>query len=89
MINDLTISEARSRLSSLPEELAQGPEALTVTRRGKPVLAILPWEAYEALIETMEILGDEELMAQLRQGIEDVKAGRMRSLEDIRKELDL
>ena len=89
MSDQLSISAARDRLSSLPEELERDPGAVTVTRRGKPVLAILPWEAYEALLETLEILGDEEFMAGLRQGIEDVKAGRVTDWEDVKKEFDL
>lgn len=89
MSEQLPISAARDRLSSLPEELERDPGAVTVTRRGKPVLAILPWEAYEALIETLEVLGDVEFMAGLRQGIEDVKAGRVTDWEDVKKEFDL
>lgn len=88
MHDDLTISQARGRLSSLPEELALEPGAVAVTRRGKPVLAILPWEAYEALSETLEIMGDESAMAELRRGIEDAKAGRVTDWEDIKKEFD-
>ena len=38
---ELTISDARKALLDLPEKLARTPErALTITRRGRPVLAI-------------------------------------------------
>ena len=49
----LTISEARKGLLDLPEKLARTSErAVTITRRGQPVLAILPWEFYESIVET-------------------------------------
>ena len=89
MSTEMPISEARNKLSTLPEDLEREPGTVTVTRRGKPVLAILPWEAYEAITETLEILGDEEAMAGLRQGIEDIKAGRVTDLEEVKKELGL
>ena len=75
-MQDIPITAARHALTSLPERLAEEPGAVAVTRRGKPVLAILPWELYETLVETLEILEDEELMATLRQGIQEIEAGK-------------
>jgi PHD/YefM family antitoxin component YafN of YafNO toxin-antitoxin module len=68
----LPIIKARNRLTSLPEELAENPGAIAVTRSGEPVLAILPWNLYESIMETLEILSDEELIAALRQGLKEV-----------------
>lgn len=67
----LSIIEARSRITSLPEDLAENPGAVVVTRRGTPVLAILPWDMYESIVETLEILGDAELTASLRQSLKE------------------
>src|SRR3990172_2829098 len=89
MHKDLTISAARSRLTSLPEDFEKKPGAVAVTRNAKPVMAILPWELYESLTETIEIMGDPTLMAQLRAGIEDLRLGRIVSWERAKKELDL
>ncbi len=82
----LSIGEARDRLTRLPEELAQAdhPEAITVTRRGEPVLAVLSWEFYEALMETLDILGDPEQLELLRQGIRDVSDGRTVPWEQVK-----
>jgi PHD/YefM family antitoxin component YafN of YafNO toxin-antitoxin module len=44
--------------------------AVTTTRRGRPVPAILPWEFYEGIIETLEILGDPEMVKALRESFE-------------------
>ena len=76
MLKDIPMTEARHELTSLPERLGEHHETVTITRRGKPVLAILPWEAYEALIETLEIMSDDEMMAALRQGIKEAQAGK-------------
>ncbi len=76
MIKDIPITEARHELTSLPERLAEDMEAVAVTRRGRPVMAILPWHLYESLVETLEVMGDENLMAALRKSIQEADEGK-------------
>jgi prevent-host-death family protein len=83
----LPIIKARDRLTSLPEEFAEEPGAIAVTRRGEPVLAILPWNLYESIMETLEILGDEDLMAALRQSIKEASEGKTIPWDRAKKEL--
>lgn len=60
---------------------------MTVTRRGRPILAILPIEEYEAMVETLEVLSDEETMQLIRQGLEDIEKGKLIPMEEVmRKE---
>ncbi len=89
MTQTLSIMEARAKLTALPEEFERNPETatITVTRRGKPVLAVMPWDLYDSLIETIEILGDEELMKALRKSLQDVKKGRTYTIAEVRKSL--
>jgi antitoxin YefM len=82
-----SISEIREEITRLPEQFEQEPGAVTVTRHGKPVMAILPWELYESIMETLEIMGDAELMAAFRQGVKDIEEGRVKPLDDVLKEL--
>jgi prevent-host-death family protein len=86
--NIYSISEIREQITRLPEQFEQEPAAVTVTRHGKPVMAILPWELYESIMETLEIMGDAELMAAFRQGVKDMEEGRIKPLDDVLKELD-
>jgi PHD/YefM family antitoxin component YafN of YafNO toxin-antitoxin module len=89
----LSIVEAREQLTRLPEMFAHELEtdhsirAIAVTRHNKPVLAILPWDLYESLVETLEILGEQELMAELRQSLQDAIEGKGESWENVKKEL--
>jgi prevent-host-death family protein len=85
----ITISELQSKATQLPEQFSDDPEAITVTRHGKPVMAILPFEDYqqlrkrvdtlieqlEGMQETLEIMQDEELMAAFREGVEALQRG--------------
>jgi len=40
----------------------------------------------EELLETAEILGDPEMMKNIHEGIEDIKAGRVKELHSLLKE---
>jgi prevent-host-death family protein len=84
----LTISEARKALLDLPEKLARTSErAVTITRRGRPVLAILPWEFYESIVETLDILGHPEMVRALRESLDDLERGRVVSNAEAKKRL--
>ncbi len=85
----LPIAEARRELNHLPEKLRKAHEAITVTRRGKPIMAIMDWEFYETIIETVEILGDAKIMRDIKRGIRDIKAGKGISWEKAKRELVL
>ena len=101
--HSISISEAQNKITQLPEQFGEEPEAVTVTRHGKPVMAILPINTYrslleqldialeklEAIEETLEILHDEELMASFREGVQELAEGKGRPWEDVKKELGL
>lgn len=84
----LAMAEARKQLPKLADALEKHPEigAIKITRRGKPVLAVLSWDLYESVIETMEIMSDPELMAAFRQGVKEMQEGKAIPLEQFRRE---
>ena len=73
---ELNTVDARRELTKLPEKLGAEPATVAVTRRGKPVLAIMTWGDYQAILETMEILSDNDAVEQLRRSIKEVKEGK-------------
>jgi antitoxin YefM len=75
-IEEITTVDARRELTKLPEKLEANPTTIAVTRRGKPVLAIMSWEDYESILETLEILNDDESVERLRGSIKEVKEGK-------------
>ena len=91
MPHTLSIMEARKQLTSLPETLMHDGQVdvLEITRRGKPVLAVMPWELYEAVSETLEVMGDRELITQLRQSIEEMESGTLIPWQNAKRELGL
>ncbi len=88
MLRTIPITEARDEMTSLPERLAEEQETVAVTRRGKPVLALMPWELYETIIETLEIMGDEALMSTLKKSVQEAKTNQVISWDEAEKILD-
>ncbi len=84
----LSVSEARERLTQLPEEFTRHPDlTIQVTRHGTPVMAVLPWDVYESIVETLEVMGDPELLAALRQSAAELARGEGIAWEAVRDEL--
>jgi antitoxin YefM len=91
MPKSLSMVEARKLLTSLPEEFAREGEldAVAVTRRGKPVLAVMPWELYETITETLEVMADRDMTLVLRESIAQYGRGEAIPWEKAREDLDL
>ena len=84
---ELNMVDARRSLTKLPERLEARPATVAVTRRGKPVLAIMTWDDYEAILETLEVLSDDEATEQLRHSIQEVKEGKAVPWEEAKSRL--
>ena len=84
----LPITEARSKFMKLPDQAAKH-KILAITRRNKEVMAVMSWELYEGLLETLEIMSDPKLMSNLKKSLDDIKAGRIYSLSEASERLGL
>lgn len=89
MAKTVPLTEARAKLSELIDELESRHEHVVITRNGRPTAVLVPADEQEALEETLEILQDEDVLEALRESEEDVKAGRLKTLREVRRELGL
>src|SRR6056297_157345 len=86
MSKSVPVREFRTHLADLLDEVADRREHVTVTRRGRPAAVLVPVDEYEALEETAEILSDEDTLAAIRRGLDDLTVGEITSLDDVRAE---
>lgn len=84
----VTLSDAKAQLAALLKEVQQFGESVLITRSGRPAGVLLSAEDYDGLIETLEILADEDLREAVRAGLEDVEAGRVVDHEEVWRELE-
>ena len=82
----IPFTEARSHLTELLDDLEKRQEHILITRNGRPSAVLLSAAEYEALEETLEILQDKDLLEALKRSEDDVKAGRLTPLAELRGE---
>jgi antitoxin YefM len=86
-VKNVAFTEARAHLSDLLDLVETKREHVVISRSGKDVALLLSVDEYESLIETIDALSDEELMADLAESEADVKAGRVIPWEQVKREL--
>lgn len=74
----LPLSEAKSRLSSLVEQVRALDEQVVITRNGRPAAVLVSADEFERWRETLEIRGDPALMKEIRAGLRRLKARKAR-----------
>jgi len=81
----LPLSEAKSRLSGLVEQVRALEEQVVITRNGRPVAVLVSAEEFERWKETIEVRGDAALMKEIRAGLRALKArkARLYTLEEL------
>jgi prevent-host-death family protein len=84
----VTLSEAKAHLARLIKELEEIGEPIIITRSGDPAGVLLALDDYEGLLETLEILADDDLSAAIKAGLEDVEAGRVAGHDEVWRDLD-
>jgi antitoxin YefM len=79
----ISLSEAKARLASLLRQVAEVGEPAVITRSGHPAGVLVSLEEYEGLLETLEILADEELRKAVEEGLADFAAGHVVEHEEL------
>lgn len=82
-LETVPVSKAKASLSEFIRRVREEHESFAITHRGKVEGVLLSIEEYESLIETLEILSDKDLMAGIRRGLKDEKAGRLYPLKGV------
>lgn len=81
----LPLSEAKSQLSGLVEQVRSLEEQVVITRNGRPVAVLVSAEEFERWKETIEVRGDAALMKEIRAGLRALKTrkARLYTLEEL------
>jgi len=84
----INLTEAKTRLTKYINEAQNLGEQFLISRNGRPVAVLMSYEEYDSLLETLDVLSDEQLMADIKAGEEDIKAGRVIDHEELLRELE-
>lgn len=85
----VSATEARNNFFEILEKTKKSPFPIQITVKGIPRVVMMSKEEYDGWIATIETLSDPELMKSIKESEKDIKAGRYRSWEEVKKELGL
>jgi antitoxin YefM len=77
------ITKAKNDLLELIRQVEKVDESVAVTKNGVPTAVILSMEKYKGLLETLDILSDEETVKSLRTSIRQARKGKWIRHEDV------
>ena len=79
----IPVTKAKTRLLDVIRTINDSEDTIAITKNGIPKAVIMSMERYEAMRETMAILGDKAMMKQIRRSGNEVKGNReLVDLED-------
>ena len=79
----MPITKAKTQLLDMVRSLKTKYDTIAITKNGVPEAVLMSMEAYESLMETVEILADQGAMVILESSAKDVKTGQMVSEEEV------
>lgn len=79
----IPLTTVKRKLLEIIKEISAEDATITVTKNGVPVGVLMTPDRYEGLLETIEVLGDNEVVKALAESARDFKAGRVHDHADV------
>lgn len=83
----ISITEARKRIFDIAEEIQKPGVYYTFTEKGRPKAVLMSADEFDSLMETLEILGDPDIMKSIKRAEDEYKRGEYVTLDQLKKEL--
>ena len=87
LMESYPLAEVRQDLSKFVEAAVTTHARIDITRNGKRAAVLLSADDYDSLIETLDVLSDRELVAELQEAIAEVERGEVFTLEEVEAEM--
>jgi prevent-host-death family protein len=83
----LPLSEAKTKLSGLVDEVERRDEEIVITKNGRPAAVLVSPEEYDSWKETLAVRADRDLMKEIKAGLAALKArkAKLYTLEELCK----
>jgi prevent-host-death family protein len=82
----LPVTKVKRNLLDILRSMEEQEATIALTRNGEPVSVMMPLSRYEALLETIDILSDKQILTSLERSKRDFKSGRVFSHEEVCKD---
>ena len=76
VVDRLPLADVKNRLSEVVEQVEVEHARVTITKHGRPAAVLISADDLESLEETLALLSDPEVLAQIRASRAEVGAGQ-------------
>jgi antitoxin YefM len=83
----LPLAEVRANLSKIVDEAMRTHQRIEVTRQGRRAVVILSADDFDSIMETLAILGDQDLMREVRGAEAEADDGEIYTLDEVTEEM--
>lgn len=85
MAQMISVSKAKQRLLELARRSHDLGESFIFLKDGEPMSAMLPFDEYESLLETLDILEDDpDILSKLKRAEKEIKKGKCATWKGLR-----
>ena len=79
----LPVTKVKRNLLTILKSMEEDEATIALTRNGEPVSVMMTLSRYEALLETIDILSDKQILRSLEKSKKDFKSGRVLSHNEV------
>jgi len=79
----LPVTKVKRDLLDIVKRMQEEEATIALTRNGVPVSVMMSLSRYEALLETIDILSDKQILSSLEKSKKDFKVGKVFSHEEV------
>ena len=83
----MSLSDAKSKLSGLVDQVSRRDEEIVITKNGRPVAVLVGADEYDSWQETHTVRSDDGLMREIKSGLRAFKArkAKLYTLDELLK----
>jgi len=78
-----TVTEAKAHFLELIRAAEERSGRFVITRAGRPAAVLMNADEYEGWLETLALVSDPKVRAELHESMQELKAGRGRPFEEV------
>jgi antitoxin YefM len=71
----MSLADVKNRLSEVVDVLEREHGRVVITRHGHPAAVVISVADLESLEETLDIMGSEDLLSDIREGLAEISGG--------------
>ena len=86
-MTEVSLSDAKDRLSALVKETAETTGHIAISVHGRKQVMLISVEEYDSLMETIEILKDQNLVQKIDGALKEMRQGELVDFDDIKENI--